>query len=93
MKTLLHHRDDTLTVQHVQDVEPILEQTKRERIAGPKHVPGLGYKVGTIPDVVVMEYMKHTGISYHEFCSNTDHVKAILNNPDFKHLRVWEGRF
>lgn len=44
------------------------------------------------PDVVVENYINRTGITYHEFLKNPEHVKRMLCDPALKGFRVWEGR-
>lgn len=41
---------------------------------------------------VVELYKKQYGIDHHEFMSNPVHIRRMLNDPDLKGFRVWEGR-
>lgn len=94
MKETTHYDDqeERIYIQRVQDVEPILKKIQAEKLSV-RDVEGLGVKAGTIPGVVVEEYMKETGITFNEFLSDDIHVRRLLLDPDYKKLRVWEGRF
>jgi len=93
METKFHTVDDNLVIETRQDVAPILEAVKRKKeILADKPVDGLGYFVGTIPEVVVEQYMREFGVTYAEMIGNDVHVQRILNNPDYSKFRVWEGR-
>lgn len=95
VKTQYHYDDltDTLTTQNVQDVSPILkDMEKRREVMSNKPVGGLGYYAGTIPDVIVEAYMREVGVNFHEFLNDPIHIKRIMNDPDYKKFRVWQGR-
>lgn len=49
-------------------------------------------RVGILPKVKVEEYCNVMGISGEEFFSNEVHVIRLMNDPDMKDLRVWQGR-
>ena len=84
--------EDKLHVERTQDVEPVLEQVKIEK-ENIREIPGLGYKVGTIPAIIVQQYCNEVGITYREFCIDQTHIKRIMNDPDYRKFRVWEGNF
>lgn len=94
MKEYFHYDDqeERVYIQRVQDVEPILKKIQEEKLSV-RDVEGLGVKAGTIPSVVVEDYMRKAGITFNEFLSDDVHVRRILLDPDFKGLRVWEGKF
>ena len=82
---------DKLIIERTQDVSPVLQQIKLERETI-KEVPGLGFKVGTIPGIIIEQYMKEHGVSYRDFIADDTHIHRIMNNPDYSRFRVWEGR-
>lgn len=83
--------EDKLIVHRVQDVEPILKQVERERQVE-REAPGLGRKVGTIPGVIIEQYLKENGVTYEEFIRDNTHINRIMMDPDYKKFRVWEGK-
>ncbi len=96
VKETLHYDQlsDVVTVHRQQDVDPILQSVRehKDRGADRKASESMGYFVGTIPAVIVEEYCKQEGITYHEFCEDSSHVRRILSDPDYKKFRIWEGR-
>ncbi len=93
IETKYHSKDDALVIERVQDVAPVLESIKQHKeLQTGKPVDGLGYYAGEIPAIVVEQYMKEVGITYNEFICNNVHITRIMNDPDYKRFRVWEGR-
>lgn len=88
--------DNTITIQHTQDVQPILEQNKREYNAyGDKRTMGkhgMMTKVASIPNIVLMMLAK----KYPEFWTNKEvrskAIKELLNDPEYKYLRTTPTR-
>lgn len=93
IKTTYHYDgiDDRLTIKREQDVEGHLDAVKALK-EKPKYVDGLGYFAGTIPAIVIEEYIKTVGITFADFMEDDKHINRILNDPDYKKFRVWEGR-
>lgn len=80
-------------IHRTQDFEPVILEAKRHReISDGRGKTSLGYHVGTIPALIVEQYMKFAGITYHEFMIDRTHIHRIMNNPDYKKFRVFEGR-
>ena len=93
---------DTTTIAEIQDVEPALESNKAAQNAGDS--PGMGHNeawrrgvkenmvhVATIPNSVIMKWQREKGINVF----NKDHRKAVLrllNDPEWRYLRVATGR-
>jgi hypothetical protein len=91
--TKYHDNGDGFVIERLQDVDPILTSVKQHKeVQTGKPVDGLGYFAGRIPSVIVEKYLNEFGITFNEFISNNVHVTRILNNPDYKRFRVWEGR-
>lgn len=80
-------------VEHVQDCTPIVDEVKRlKEVTDGRGDSSLGYFVGRIPEVIVQKYMDEMGVSYHEFVVDPIHIKRILNDPQYKRFRIFEGR-
>lgn len=95
IKETYHYDDltDTLTIASEQDCEPIIKEIERiKQVTDGRGNTSLGYFVGRIPDEIVKGYMREQGVSFEEFIKDETHVKRILNNPDFKKFRIFEGR-
>jgi hypothetical protein len=94
IKETFHYDEalDRLTIHRQQDFEPLIEENRvmRDEL---KEVPGLGYLAGRLPMVLVEEYMKRKGITFHEFMSDDSHVRFLLQNRDLSKLKVWEGKW
>ena len=87
---LLEH-GDTLAVERVQDVEPILDLTRDLRAAG-RVGSGEFRHAASLPMVLVEAYCNDRGLSFSEFMADTRHVNTMVNDPALKAFRVWEGR-
>lgn len=86
--------DGRLIVQRFHDVEPLLDHLAELRATtNGKSQSGEMYHVGDLDPVVVEDYMKQAGITFHEFLTDDVHIKRILMNPDYSKFRVWQGRF
>lgn len=96
-ETKLHTEGDSLIVQRVQDVTPILDDIKemRAKAVNPKAV---GRIAGRIPNVVYQkwdqEFKKVHGVPMLRADSKTRQkfLASKLNDPDYQDLRIWEGR-
>ena len=75
----------SLTVEHVQDVEGILENNKALRSQPQKS--DWGRHVASIPNVIITRWMNETGAM--PFTKEFDDiVKRKLNDPDWAYLRT-----
>lgn len=95
ISTIYHYdaKENRDIIRRVQDCEPIVDEVKliKETSDG-RGDTSLGYHVGRIPAVIVEQYMKFAGITFHEFVINKDHIHRIMNNPDYKQFRIFEGK-
>ena len=89
--TKLHEHDGALTIERVQDVEPILDGCHDRRAAGMVGSEEFRH-AASFPLVVVEAYMNDKGINLAEFLSNPSHAKSMLSDPALKYFRIWEGR-
>ena len=95
IKTIHHFdaKENKDIIERVQDCEPILKEAAllRAQTDG-RSDTALGTFVGTIPGIVIEAYEKEVGITHHEFMIDRTHIHRIMDNPDFKKFRVWEGK-
>lgn len=77
---------DKLIIERVQDVEPYLEQAKRETAQGDFR------KAGIIPFVVLEAWIRAKGMTFSDFMRDRNACRRLLNDPDLSKFRVWKGR-
>lgn len=92
-KAKYDHTTDSIVVNRVQDVEPLLELNKKElngdSMYGPQANSGMR-KVASIPLVVIEKWKRELGVDVF----NKDHmpkVKQLLNDPEYRWLRTHES--
>ena len=93
IKTRLWFEDGDITVERVQDVEPIIDQNKRLQ-ALPQKRAGSFRHIGTIPNVILERWIVEDGVNYLAL-SKEEFDRMImrkLRDPDWKWLRTGEGR-
>lgn len=94
IKTIYHSGQDdgSLTIERRQDSQPVLDSIKRikDTTTG-KSATGEFYHVARIPFVIVEKYLQEAGVSMHEFQVDDTHITRLMNDADYKHLRIWEG--
>ena len=82
---------DDLTLNRLQDVEPILN-----RVAAMRSVGDVGTSemkiAGIVPNVFIEDYCTRAGISVHDFMVNDEHCRRFLNDPALAAFRVWQGK-
>ena len=78
----------SLTIEHVQDVEPILKRNAALR-AEPQR-SDWGRHIATIPNVILVRWMNEDGVNVLGMSSDEwgAFVRKKLNDPDWRHLRV-----
>lgn len=89
-----HHFDEMEGkgyVRRVQDVEPVLEEAKARASAGLVGNKDF-WHMAELPFVIVEKYCNDKGITFAEFMGNTDHVRAMVNDPALANFRVHGGR-
>jgi len=93
IKTSLHYDEveDRLTVKREQEVKPLIERNKVLAEA-PPYVEGLGYYAGSIPAIVIEGYCNENNVTFQDFMSDPKHINRILNDPDYKKFRIWQGK-
>lgn len=79
---------DALIIEHMQDVQPILERNRALR--GKAQTSDWGRHIATIPNVVIVKWMNEEGadvlrMSGEEFGA---FIRKKLDDPDWRHLRV-----
>lgn len=83
--------DSVLNVVRSQDEQPIIDTLKDMRDAGCTGSQDMRF-AGHLPFLVVEKYLQQHGISMREFILDDTHLVRIMNDPDYKMLRVWQGR-
>jgi hypothetical protein len=84
-------KDGILSVNRIQDCDPIAEHCKNLSSIGADGSKEMKF-AGSIPDVMVEKYCNDYGITFSEFISNKEHIKRVMNDPAMAHFRVWKGR-
>lgn len=80
-----------LNIITTQDEAPILDALQDMRTSGNTGTSDMKF-AGFLPEVLVDRYIKDKGISLRDFMLDDTHIIRILNDPDYKNLRVWGGR-
>jgi hypothetical protein len=93
MKTDFHYdeMEDRVTINRSEDVEPLLNRLASQRAEGYTGSADMKF-VGTIPNIIVEKYLNEKGVSMQDFINDDIHIMRIMNDPEYKHLRVWQGR-
>lgn len=89
--TRIHDTDNGLTVERVQDVEPVLDGCHARRVSGMTGSSEMRH-VASLPLVLVERYCNTHGITFNEFMSDTKHAKSMVNDPALAAFRIWEGK-
>lgn len=79
---------DTWRIRYEQDITPLLETNKADQTEGLDRRSEM-WHAARIPAVVQMEWLTKHGVDLY----NPDHgpgVRRLLNDPDYRHLRVNE---
>lgn len=92
VSTSFHMDGHALTVQRVQDVEPILDHNKALQNT-PQRTESFRH-VGTVPNVILEKWINEEGapvlsMSAHEF---KRFIRRKLNDPDYRWLKTTDGR-
>ena len=79
---------DAFTIEHVQDVEDILERNARLRAEPQKS--DWGRHIASIPNVILVRWMNEDGVSPLGMSSEEwgRYIKRKLDDPDWRFLRV-----
>lgn len=86
-----HEVDDGFVVAREQDVAAIVDNCKAKQNEGFHGTKDMRL-LAQVPHVVVEHYLNINGVSMREFIANPEHMKRILNSPEFSDLRVWPGK-
>ena len=89
--TKIHEHDGALTFERVQDVQPILEFAHAQRVAGDVGSGEMRH-AASLPMVVVEAFCNDQKITFEEFMRDPKYVNQMLNAPELRAFRIWEGR-
>lgn len=88
--------EDKLIIERVQDVEPYLEQNKREYNSVPhkqrNKYKGEFVKVASIPNVIIEQWMKEGINIFDPSPEMQKKIKEKLNSSEYQYLRTRPGR-
>lgn len=92
VSTKLHVSNGDVTIERVQDVEPILEANKAEMNSHGDYTKFNGdmHKVASVPNVIIEQWIKE-GINVFD-PNHAAAVKRKLNSPEYAYLRTMRGR-
>lgn len=91
LTTAIIHDGDNMIERRSQDVAPTLERVKRHISMGETGSSEMKH-AARIPKAVIENYCARLGITFHEWCGNPVHIKAMLNDPELNGFRIWPGR-
>lgn len=91
MDAKIHPQDDGgVVIEHVGDVEPVLEYAKeRARSGAGMSSTGEMMELAHFPEEIVMVYCNAKGITFAEFVQNEEHVKNLMADPALRDFLVW----
>ena len=93
MEEVFHYQDDQFAIEARQDVTPLLDINKRQANDGDGYTPSREMRhIARIPNVVIEKWLNEYGVNIF----NKDHlpaVKRLLNDPDWRYLRISGGRY
>jgi ABC-type glycerol-3-phosphate transport system substrate-binding protein len=87
----IDNHDGTFTVQKQYDNTPYLERTQFLRSMGAGKLPD-SWCVGSIPMHLLAQWMKEENVDWTDTEGRKKLIMRKLNDPDFKKLRIVEGR-
>ena len=90
VQTLMHEEDGQTVFERVQDCTSIVETAQELHNAG-LHGSAEMRHAAKIPAVIVERYCNDHGITFHEFCSNEEHIRRLVNDPALSYFRIWPG--
>ncbi len=84
----LHSDGTSLTIEHAQDVEPILERNAVLR--GEAQRSDWGRHIASIPNVILVKWMNEEGVNVLAMSEREfgEFIRKKLNDPDWRHLRT-----
>lgn len=91
VRTRIIEEDDSIVVQRMQLVGDHVDYCKARANEGLHGFPDFKLKA-SIPAVVVDHYCYVNGITLREFLGNREHIKRIVNDPNFADLRIAPGK-
>ena len=92
IKEKILEADGKVAVVREQDTEDIFDYIRQRTELGAPSFGGEGYHAATVPKVVLEDYCYRNGITWEELMQNPEHSARLLNDPDFRRLRIWRGR-
>jgi hypothetical protein len=91
IQTNIHAKDGEVTIERVQDCTAIADFARAKHNEG-HHGSSDMKHAASIPFVMIEKYLNDNNITFHEFSSNNEHIRRVLNDPAMKHFRIWPGK-
>ena len=86
-----NNNDGTFTIEKQFDKTPYLERTQMLRSMGAGKLPE-SWCVGSIPMHLLAQWMKEEKVAWNDIDGRRKLIMRKLNDPDFKKLRIVEGK-
>ena len=90
---VVRNDEELFVVQKSQDVGKILDSIKREKVRSGGRLDPDFYLAGRVPTLIVEDFLKRKGVRMDAFINDKSLLRELLNSPEYKAWRVWEGRF
>lgn len=86
-KRLVNGEGWKVHVEHIQDVDPILDENKRKQNLEQR---GWVRQVGSIPHVVTVKWMQEDGVFWPRLAprEQDEYLRRKLNDPDYLYLKT-----
>ena len=83
-----NHADDSVTIGHHQDVEPILDDNKRLVIEADhsQQIKNDWIRYARVPNILIMQWKRELGIDF--LTADTKTVMMLVNSRDFRDVKT-----
>ena len=78
-----------------QNTDSIIQQNKIDKEFGNTNKDAAMAKAGSIPMILVEQWMKEWNVTYNEFLTDPDIKRKIFarfNSPEYAHLKTFNGK-
>lgn len=91
MRTTYHEEEGKIILNYTQDIEAVLKANHEQRAASSRVAKkGDMHHVMRVPQVVLMEIQKRTGLDFFK-PEDAKEILKILKGPEFVAFRVYDG--
>lgn len=85
--------ENKMIVQETHDFSPVVNKARALKSAGRGDLGNDNKLVGLIPMKLWHEWAKEAGVKASDTSAMREIVARKMNDPEYAHLRVWEGRY